>query len=104
MNQLPLIREMHDAPDDRARAEILLRLPDAVVLRHAPIFAEACRRARFEDGFVFVELRVAALMATRDAAGLLPARTVQELDALRAALARYCAGAGGDDPPAHLDI
>lgn len=92
MNEmLPVIRQMHDAADDRGRAAILLSLPDAVLLKHADVFAHACHRHGFSVGEEFVTLRYAAMHAVRDAAGLLPASVTESLDTYRAALARFVA-------------
>ena len=98
---LPIIRQLRDARDDRVRADLLLRISDTILLKYADVIADAC--ASFGDGVAFLDLRVAALRATRDAAGLLPERQARPLDALRAAMARYAAG-GDDAAPAEWPI
>lgn len=93
----PVIRQMHDASDDRGRAEILLSLPDAVLLKHVDVFAAACHRHGFSVGEDFVTLRHAAMHAVRDQAGLLPLSVAVSLDTYRAALARFVAQPGPID-------
>jgi len=91
-SMMPILREMHDAPDDRARADILLRVPDTILLKFSPVFEECCRKARFEAGTNFIVLRLVALRAVRDAGGNLPADTVAHLDSYRQGLAVFAAG------------
>lgn len=86
---LPLIREMHDAADDRDRAGILLILPDAVLMKHREIFEAACHRARFEAGLQFIAARHAAWHQKRLDDGTLPDGP---LDTMRAALAAFAYG------------
>lgn len=90
--RVAMIQQMLDAADDRARADVLLRCPDSVILKYSSQFADCCRRARFEAGEAFVQERVAALLSVRDAAGLLPARPAAGLEEMRAGLARFAAG------------
>ncbi len=92
---LPIIRQMHDEADDASRADILLRVPDAVLLKFAKLFEDACRKAGFKAGATFILLRLAALRAVRDAGGKLPADTVAHLDSYRTALAVLAAGKVG---------
>lgn len=87
----PLLRELLDADGDRARAEVLLRMPDNVVLKYASPIADACRRAAFEAGLMFLEMRVAVLCAVRGADGCLPIDIAADAEAMRAALARFVA-------------
>jgi hypothetical protein len=73
-SMLPILRQLHDADGDRARADTLLRMPDSVVLKYhrgdysTPAVAAASRLAS-----AFVELRVSLCLAVRDAAGRAPA-------------------------------
>lgn len=91
--KLPLIQQMQDAGDNRVRADLLLRCPDGVVLKYADMLAGLCRHAGFEAGEIFVQCRVAAMLATRSAAGGLPGRLAMDVETLRAALTAYAAGA-----------
>lgn len=105
---LPIIDQMQAAPDDRERARVLLSCPDLILAKYADVFEAACRRAGFEAGAMLVQLRVDALRAVRDEAGLLPARIAGPLDELRTALARFAAGperlASPDPPPCPTDL
>lgn len=82
--QLPVIAELHDAPDDRARAAIVLRLSDAMVLKHHRALERAV------DGFVPAErhfaLRVALMQAVRNTHGNLPSGLQTELEHVRVLL------------------
>ena len=84
--QLPMIRQMHDAADDRGRALILLRVPDAVLAKYRPVFEDACRRAGFDLGLEFIEWRRAAWCAVRGDDGLF---AKPEFEAVRTAFAAY---------------
>lgn len=86
---LSLIRQMHDAGDDRARARVLLSVPDATLVKYAEVFGAACARAGFDAGALFVDLRVAGALAVRDAAGLLPGELMSAIEDHRAALAMF---------------
>lgn len=66
---LPIIRQMHEAESDEARAKILLQVPDAVLMRHMAVFAKACRRAGFELGELFIDVRRAEWHAVRGVDG-----------------------------------
>jgi len=83
---LPILRQMHDAADDRVRADILLRVPDTILLKFAPVFEKCCQRAGFEAGASFIVLRLVALQAVRDTGGHLPAQTAAHLASYQAAL------------------
>lgn len=91
-SMMPILRQMHDAADDRARADILLRVPDTILLKFAALFEECCRKACFEAGSNFILLRLVAMRAVRSADGTLPADTVAHLDSYRAGLAVFAAG------------
>jgi hypothetical protein len=54
---LPIIRQMHDAESDEARAGVLLQLPDVVLVRHVAVFAKACRQGGLELGDLFIDMR-----------------------------------------------
>lgn len=90
-DRLPIIEQLHGADSDRARAAILLRCPDSVLLKYEAVFLDACRR--FPAGEYFVLQRVNATRAVRSEVGGLPGGLALELDTLRAELAAYAAGA-----------
>lgn len=85
---MPIIRQMHDAPDDRARAVILLTVPDAVLMKYREVFEAACRRARFDNGLEFIAWRRAGWNAVREPDG----RLKDQFEAVREAFAAYAAG------------
>jgi hypothetical protein len=91
-DHLPILQQMLDAPDDRARADILLRVPDMVLSEHREHFDLFCFAARFEVGNAFIALRVASLLAVRDGSGQLSANLDTRLTSIRAALAQFSAG------------
>ena len=66
---LPAIRQMHEAEDDRARARILLSAPDRVLMQYRDAFEDACRRAGFDLGLQFMDIRRAEWHAVRGADG-----------------------------------
>lgn len=88
-SMLPIIRQMHDAADDRVRARILLAVPDMVLLKHREVFEAACRRASFELGAQFIAWRRAGWNARRGPDGLILS---EKFDEVRIAFARYAAG------------
>lgn len=90
-DKLPMIDQMHNANDDRGRADVLLRCPDAVLLKYETVFLNACRQ--FPAGELFVLQRTNAMRSVRSAAGGLPGALALELETLRAELTAYAAGA-----------
>lgn len=86
---LPIIEQMHNAEDNRARARILLRCPDMVLIKYREVFDAACRRAGFEAGSDFIELRRSTWHAIRDADGRLDDPLFEQA---REAFARYADG------------
>jgi hypothetical protein len=88
-----IVRQMHDASDNRGRAEVLLRCPDNVLLKYAGAFAGACMRTSFAAGEAFVHSRVACMLAVRTQVGGLPGGLAMQCETLRAELAAYAAGA-----------
>lgn len=88
----PFVEQLRDAADNRQRAQLLLSCPDATLLRCQEAAARICTRTDFEAGCQLVALRIAALLAVRDAAGCLPMAIARPLENWRAALARYAAG------------
>jgi hypothetical protein len=92
-SMLPILRQLHDADGDRARADTLLRMTDAVLMKYHPVIDAACRRAGFEVGWNFVALRVSLCLAVRDAAGLPPADLVDSFERYRVGMAQFAGGA-----------
>lgn len=90
---LPILRQLHDAEGDRARADTLLRMPDAVMLKYHEVVLAACRRGRFEVGMAFVELRVSICLAVRDEHGRAPSDLAKTLDHYRDVLAEFAGSA-----------
>lgn len=71
-SMLPILRELIDADGDAARAGVLLRLPDTILLKYRTAIEKACLRAHFDAGLAFLDVRLAALRAVRGADGRLP--------------------------------
>lgn len=88
----PLIRQLHDADGDRARARILLAMPDTLTLKYAAVLVAACERARFAGGGEFVRRRLAIMRAVRDDDGLLPAHIAEDFEGFRRAFAAFAKG------------
>ncbi len=91
-SMLPIIRQLHDADGDQARAIVLLAMPDTVLLKYAATAVEACRRAQFEGGAEFVLRRVVAMRAVRGRDGLLPRHIAEEFDDFRNAFVAFANG------------
>lgn len=92
---LPVIRQMLDAENDRERAQILLIVPDAVLMKYRPVFEAACRRARFDAGLTFIDWRRAGWHAVRDANGLVAVAGFDRARVEFAAFANRPGDAGG---------
>ncbi|GAB5505806.1 MAG: hypothetical protein Rhirs2KO_09690 [Rhizobiaceae bacterium] len=86
---LPVLRQIADARDDRARARILLAVDDATLLKHAANFQRYCRAARFDAGHAFVALRVAGLRHVRGGDGCLPEPFRSDFERARADFAAW---------------
>ncbi|CAN7374901.1 hypothetical protein LJR231_002249 [Phyllobacterium sp. LjRoot231] len=99
---LPIIDQMHNAADDRGRADLLLRVPDSILLTYSHVFEEACAKAGFEPGQAFINSRITLMRAVRDGDGLLPRRFSAEAEAFRIAFIRFVANGdlaiSPDDP------
>lgn len=83
----PIIEQMAHAADDRARAKILLAVPDAVLSANFALFQAAC--ASFDLGLAFIDWRRASWNAVRGPDGLFADR---KYDEVRIAFARYAVG------------
>ncbi|TIR00847.1 hypothetical protein [Mesorhizobium sp.] len=92
---LPMLRQLYDADGDRARADILLRMPDSVMLKYRGSIEECCRRASFEVGLAFVDIRTSIMLAVRDAQGRAPADLADVADKCRDSLAAFVRQSGG---------
>ena len=90
---VPILRQLHEADGDRARADTLLRMPDSVMLKYHEVIDAACRRAGFEAGWNFVALRVSLALAVRDASGMPPADLLASAELFRVGLADFATGA-----------
>lgn len=97
MGLLHIAEELAAATDNRARAALLLRVPDGILLSYHGQLGGICARHHFEAGVSFLAYRVSALCAVRDAHGLLPGRLAGELEAWRTTMSRFAAGEGGTD-------
>ncbi len=64
-SMLPILRGLLDAADDRARAAVLLQMPDSVMVKFRPVVDAACRRAGFDLGLAYVDTRWAEFVAVR---------------------------------------
>lgn len=93
---LPILRELIDADGDAARAGVLLSLPDTILLKYLPPIEAALKRARFDAGLAFIDVRLSALRAVRGADGRLPAEHRVDLDRW---LDAFAAVAAGSIPP-----
>lgn len=93
-SMLPIIRQMHDADDDRARGRVLLAVSDQVLCKYRDVFEAACRRARFDAGLAFIDVRRAAWCAVRAQDGTHRNPLFEEA---RAAMAEFCCAAGKAD-------
>lgn len=91
-SMLPILRQLHDADGDRARADVLLRMPDSVVLKYQEPIDAACRRTGFQAGSDYVSLRVSVCLAVRDEQGRPPLGLAEAADAFRRGLAEFAAG------------
>ncbi|MBZ9856739.1 hypothetical protein LB566_23385 [Mesorhizobium sp. CA13] len=96
-NKIPIIDQLHNADGDRDRADVLLRCPDALMLKYETVFLNACKH--FPAGELFVLQRSNAMRMVRSAAGGLPGAIALELETLRAELAAYAAGAPVQSKP-----
>jgi len=87
-----LVDQLLEARNHHARAGLLLRVPDALLLTKADVMAEACTKADFPLGADYIAVRVSAMSAVRQVNGDMPQGVVQQLDYWRSA---FCAIAGG---------
>lgn len=88
-----IVQAIGTAPSNRQRAAIMLTLPDSAILEMAELLRRGCERAGYPDGAEYVDARLAILRAGRDLSGHLAPETEIEFIHLRAAMARFAAGA-----------
>jgi len=91
---IPIIRQLHDADGDQARARLLLVMPDSLLLKFAGTIGDACQRAGFHAGAEYVLRRVTLMRATRDRQGRIPAVLADDFDSYRTAFAAFANGEG----------
>lgn len=91
-SMIPIIRQLHDADGDQARARVLLTMPDTIMLKFAGEVGEACRRAGFEAGCQYVLRRVTLMRAVRGKDGLLPPPLDADFQEFRQAFATFANG------------
>lgn len=92
-SMLPILRQLHDADGNRARADVLLRMPDSILLKFHGVILDACRRAGFSAGEQFVDLRASLMLAVRDEHGLPPADLAALAEKFRAGLVSFARAA-----------
>lgn len=88
----PVIRQLLEAPDHRARARVLLKLPDNLVLLCHDILAGALLAASFEAGLDFLDLRATLLRKVRDENGRVPQPLAAALEDSRRRMVRHASG------------
>lgn len=93
-SMIPLIRQLHDADGDAARARVLLAMPDTIILKHAGTIGTACLKAGFQAGAEYILRRVTLMKAVRNGEGLLPDPIAADFDAFRVAFAAFAKSAG----------
>ncbi|KQZ81889.1 hypothetical protein ASD64_09035 [Mesorhizobium sp. Root157] len=91
-SMIPIIRQLHDADGDQARARVLLAMPDAILFKYAGTLGDACQRAQFAAGAEFVHRRIVIMKAVRGPDGLLPEPIRDDFEEYRAALASFAQG------------
>lgn len=98
MTDLPIVAQLLAAGSDAERAQILLRLPDALVFEQRMQLSRACLAVGFRRGALYIAARISAFVAVRGKNGTLPGHleTIQnEVRAELAALACGTASASG---------
>ncbi|RVL32931.1 hypothetical protein [Sinorhizobium meliloti] len=69
---LPIIEELAHAPDHAARAQWLLEVPLAMIIRDQVTIHRLLSAAGFHEGLAYFAAEIAALSATRGRDGLAP--------------------------------
>lgn len=99
---LPLLRQFYNAATQQEQAALLLISPLSILLKYADVYRSACRKLKFDDGEIYVDLTVAALVAVRQADGTHFHEQASDLDRVREALSRFAAGP--PPPPPSIDF
>lgn len=86
------VTKIREAATAREIADLLLRVPDAIVLSHGVQLGAESEKMRFGAGAMFLIHRAAGLSAVRDAHGLMPERIAGEIEAWRETFSRFAAG------------
>lgn len=92
----PIIHQLVDAATHQERAAQLLRLSDGLIHAIGPELRLACHQLRFAAGEHFLAVRMAAVLALRDAHGLLPEGVARQAEYWRETMSRFAAS--GADP------
>lgn len=90
--ELHTITQLREAAHNRVRAQILLQVPDALLLVYGSSLVAICVLEGFPEATDFVAIRQAALHATRDAHGLLDGALAALLEGCRRDFSSYAAG------------
>lgn len=93
--RFPIVAMIEEADGQAARAVLVLRTPDAVLLGHGPAIQDACLAAGFGLGAQYVAVRIALLSAVRDRQGLIPAEYERNAETWRRGLVAFAAQAEG---------
>lgn len=91
-SMIPIIRQLHDADGDAARARVLLAMPDNIIMKYTATIADACEKAKFHAGAEFVLRRAVIMKAVRGKDGLLPQPIADDFDQFRVAMATFASG------------
>lgn len=86
---LHIVEQIKLAHGRREIAQILLRVPDGILMTHGEVLRAECRRAHFNEAVHFIELRLSALDAVRDSAGRLPDQVQIPLESWRSSFAAF---------------
>ncbi len=89
---LPILRQMHDAEDNRTLALLLLAAPDMILSKYQGVIREICRKRQFEPGEAYLELRLNAMRSVRDGRGRLKPAVADALAEFGAQLGAFADG------------
>ena len=86
---LHIVEQVKLAASKREIAQILLRVPDGILMTHHEVLTAECRKARFPDAISYMTVRLVALDAVRDKSGRLPDAVLGPLENWRIAFAAF---------------
>lgn len=89
---IPIIRQLHEADGDQARARVLLAMSDTILLKYVGVVFDACQRASFEAGCEYLRCRITLMRATRGKDGLIPPPLADDFEAFRQVFATFANG------------